>query len=268
MRNTWILVLTYKYPEGLKKCLDSILITTKENIKTKVILNGVNKQDYAFVHKRNDIEEIINIEENIGFFKAYNKAILTIPPEDYFVILNDDVVITDERWLTAMYDSMTNLSIPKNQDPKTFNTKIGIVGYRQIARVPVGETGNAEDQKTDRWILSCALVNPKAIRLCGLFDERYNHWWGDFEFLCRMHNFGYKLSTVDEEYIFHEKQHTYELTDSFNEKNTWPIWDAMCFYEQCGNKYFEWKEAMPFPIQQILIEVKWFLRGRLNKMKK
>ena len=86
MRHTWILVLSYTYPEGLKRTLDSLKLTTNENISTIVILNGVNKNDYKFVFDRDDVKEIINLEENIGFFKAYNKAILTLSPSDHFLL--------------------------------------------------------------------------------------------------------------------------------------------------------------------------------------
>jgi GT2 family glycosyltransferase len=263
MRHTWVLVLSYTYPEGLKRTLDSLKLTTNESISIKVILNGVNKDDYKFVFERDDIEEIINLEENIGFLRAYNKAILTLSTSDHFVILNDDVEIKDGRWLTSMYEKMYNSEVPKNQDPHTWNKQIGIVGFRQEALLPTAE-GKKENQKTNRWVLSCALVNPIAVRMAGLFDERYFCWWGDFEFLCRLHGAGYKVSSVDEEYIYHERQHTFKDMRSYDDSATWQLLDAMAFYEQCYNRHFEWKEAMPFPINQILTEVKWYLRNKLT----
>ncbi len=267
MRNTWVLLLSYTYPEGLKRALDSLKLTTNENISIKVVLNGVNKDDYKFVYERDDIEEIISLEENLGFFKAYNKAILTLPSSDHFVILNDDVEIKDGRWLTSMYDKMYNFKVPKGQDPHTWNNQIGIVGFKQesILLTPEGKT---EKQKTDKWLLSCALVNPIAVRIAGLFDERYFCWFGDFEFLCRLHGAGYKLLSVDEEYICHEMQHTFNDMKSYDDNsNTWQILDAMAFYEQCYNRHFEWKESMSFPINHILTEVKWYLRHKLKYLR-
>lgn len=271
MNHTWILILTYKYPEGLERLLDSLKLTTNENYTIIVILNGVNEEDYKFVFKRKNIE-IIKLEKNLGFFKAYNKAILDIPIEDHFVVLNDDVEILNGRWLTAMYDKMYDQTVPSNQDPHTWSyQKIGIVGYRQEARL-TNNKGQKENQTTDRWILSCALVNPKAIRVAGIFDERYYCWWGDFEFLCRLHGAGYKLLTVHEKYIYHERQHTFKELDDFNSDTTWPFLDALEFYEQCYNRHFEWKEAMPFPIEKILTEAKWYIRRKLiqtrNEVKK
>lgn len=262
MRHTYILVLTYNYPEGVEKTLDSLLLTQDEDITTIVIFNGVNEKDYSSIFKRNDIQ-MIKLEENLGFFKAYNKAILSIPSDAHFVILNDDVIIKDGRWLTAMYDDMYNQVVPEHQDPRTWNLQIGVVGYRQKALLFTAK-GKKENQETDRWVFSCALLNPIAVRMTGLFDERYFGWWGDFEYLCRLHGTGYKVSTVHQQYIFHEKQHTFKTMDAFTDNNKWSLLDAISFYEQCYHRTFEWKETMPFPINQILREVRWFIRKKLE----
>jgi len=255
--NTWILIPTYSYPEGLKETLKS-LRRTPEPIQIKVILNGVDWDSYKWITEVPGIE-ILPLEHNLGYFKAMNRGTLSISAEDYVVHLNDDVIITDERWLSIMYERMTNPTVPSDQDPHTWSKNVGIVGYTQ----PMTQNPKV---KTDRWLFSCCLLKPEAVRRTGLFDERYQWGFGEYDYLCRLHSNGFGIEMIDEPYILHEQRHTYRKVKI--EESAEMLADAWFFHEAHRERGYEWERKMQdYPMDDILAEAKGFVSSHLLRAK-
>lgn len=244
--NTWFLILTFKYPDGLGRLLVSLRETNFPMSMVKVILNGVNMDEYKEVlseFKRDLLDKnILSWPHNMGCYRAYNNGIMSIPPTDYFVLCNDDVVIKDERWMEAFYSEMNEL--------------VGVVGIKQR------HTLGAREIVDNRRIMSCCLLNPVAVRKVGLFDERYNYWWGDIQYWCRIHASGFRIKSIETPYIEHEISHTFDLLHAAREP--WALWDAYCFnsYYQAQNP--EWCENLDLPVRDIATEVKQFLTHKIK----
>jgi GT2 family glycosyltransferase len=217
-------------------------------VRVVVVLNGVlDKDSYQFVY---DLPiEVISIKKNLGYFKAVNLGMEAVPKGQNLVVINDDIEIKDPRWLSEMHHHMTK--------------GVGIVGYRQelnldkyLKRIPQDEPRLL---KTDRYIISCALINHKLIESIGMFDGRYWCYWEDLGFIFRALSKGFKVRAIDKPYIFHEQRHTYDKMELVKDKRN--MADARLFYEYWKGRY-KAIENNNFPVSEIMKQVKSILINR------
>jgi len=120
-------------------------------------------------------------EENQGVTKTWNELILMHSPTDWLCLINDDVIIKEDGWLDALYG--------------TCDEKTGIVGFEQWH--PHGHWCN-------HWVGSCFLINPKALRQVGIFDERFRLHAQDYDMFWRMEAAGWKVKAIQPCLIEHE----------------------------------------------------------------
>jgi len=241
-QKTQLLILTYKYSEGLMRLFKSLRAVNYPSDLITVIMNGVDKDQYK--HAFNFCESwnyrILSWPDNLGFFRAFNNGIMSISPTDYFVLLNDDIEIRSEEWLDYLYGEMNEL--------------VGMVGIKQRMEGP----NNPLD---DRRIMSCCLLNPEAVRKTGLFDERYWEHFGDIEYICRMHSFGYRIKSIETSSIYHEIGQTYKKSSLGILKDAWR------FSQFLTSNVYEWRERLiDYPVQDIRREVDQLLNFELQRL--
>jgi GT2 family glycosyltransferase len=94
-----VVILNYNGKAHLEKFLPGIVQFSRE-AKIIVADNGSTDDSLTFISKNFPAIEIIDIGVNLGFCGGYNYA-LTKVAADYFLLLNNDVEVT-EGWLTPL----------------------------------------------------------------------------------------------------------------------------------------------------------------------
>ncbi|HEX8060655.1 MAG TPA: glycosyltransferase family 2 protein [Cyclobacteriaceae bacterium] len=94
-------ILNYNGKAHLEKFLPGVIQFSPE-AKIVVADNGSTDDSIAFISKNFPGVEIIGIGKNLGFCGGYNYALKKVVA-DYFVLLNNDVEVTD-GWLKPMRD--------------------------------------------------------------------------------------------------------------------------------------------------------------------
>jgi GT2 family glycosyltransferase len=245
-RETWLLILTYKYPQGLARLLKSLEETNYPMNRIKLILNGIDIDAYKEVLSiyETKLNWILEWPHNLGFYRAFNNGLLTIPSNEYVILCNDDVVINNSSWIDELFAEMNEL--------------IGVVGIKQKHTYPSGI-----ENIDSRRIMACCLLNPTAVRKVGLFDERYFGYYGDIQYLCQMHAAGFKTQSILTDSIFHEIMKTFE--QMHKEGSGWVLNDAWWFYQYLNSSNYEWRERfLDFPMNELKIELSNFIRHKLG----
>lgn len=243
---TWFLILSHDYPKGLELVLSSIESTGYSLDYTKIILDNVDEEKYVDVLSKykDKVDWVFSWPNELGYYRSYNNAIMSIPATDYFVTINDDIEFLGKGWLEYLHSYMNEL--------------VGMVGLEQDY---ITESGI---KKTDRMrISSCCLMNPEAVRKTGLYDEKYWMCYGDIEYILRMHSRGYKIVGVKTDLISHERSHTLKPIEIIQKRNF--ITDAWNFYQQLSVIDYEWnRRFLNFSIQSIKESIKDLIKWRLD----
>jgi len=245
-QSTWFLILSHAYPDGLERTLESIESTGYSLDHTKIILDNVDEEVYSklIIKYREKVSWIFSWPNELGYYRSFNNAIMSIPATDYFVTINDDVEFQGKGWLEYLHSHMNEL--------------VGMVGIEQEYIDELGIT------KTDKVRLSsCCLMNPDAVRKTGLYDERYWMCWGDIEYMLRMHSYGFKIVGIKTDLIYHEKGQTLNPIDIIQKRNF--LTDAWNFYQQLSVIDYEWNSRfLNFSIQTIKESIKDLIKWRVQ----
>lgn len=175
-----IIIPTYNHCDDfLKPCIESILNQTPDmtNIKIIVVANGCkdNTKEYLDSIKGKDIDYLW-FDNGIGYTKATNEGIKYIYNEtDYFLLLNNDTMMTDTNWLKMLLDKFNN------------DNKMGIVGGMTL---PDSYTG----LNIDFVLFYCALIKKEVFEKIGLLDEIFNPgFMEDVDFNIKAISNGFKI---------------------------------------------------------------------------
>ena len=136
-----VMVLNYNGKEHLAECLTSLLNLDYQNKSIYIIDNNSTDDSLSYVRTQFPKVIIFAINENLGFAKAYNKAIEAIP-SDFVAIVNNDTVL-DKNWLKSLMPEF-------NKDKKLFACEGKILLYSQRTVInhaggKVGIGGNGWD---------------------------------------------------------------------------------------------------------------------------
>lgn len=104
-----ISILTYSAVEHSKRCIASVISNSNmDNVRLILTANG-NKEalnHFNLVKEKYPSTIVVWNEVNEGFIKPNNHA-LTLCEEEFFILLNDDVVIAQKDWLEVLAKPFT-----------------------------------------------------------------------------------------------------------------------------------------------------------------
>jgi len=113
-----IFILNYNGLNWLKKTLTNI-VKYSPNVHIIIIDNNSNDGSITYVKEKFSELEIIRYKKNYGFSKGYNKALLTEKRFQYFLIINNDLIVT-HNWINPMLELIKKNNIGIVQ-PKIMN---------------------------------------------------------------------------------------------------------------------------------------------------
>lgn len=221
-----IIVTSYKNPELLKVCIDSI----RRNIAIadyEIIVSDVSTEEDTALMMQEDYADVVFLasKENIGFAGAVNRG-LKISKGDYILILNGDIVVKKDA-IEKLLEHIKNnprvgivgpqlLNFNETFQPSTFRfyTPLTII-YR---RTFLGKFSFAKkhldnflmkdfDHRSNRevdWIMGSSLTTSrKAVEKVGLMDDSFQMYFEDTDWCRRFWENGYSVVYIPEAKMYH-----------------------------------------------------------------
>ncbi|HEY0434670.1 MAG TPA: glycosyltransferase family 2 protein [Chitinophagaceae bacterium] len=101
-----IVILNWNGRHFLEQFLPSVVATTYRNLEIVVIDNGSSDDSVVFLGENFPGIRLVQLTENLGFAKGYNKGLASVDAE-YFLLLNSDVRV-EAGWIEPMVIMLQN----------------------------------------------------------------------------------------------------------------------------------------------------------------
>jgi GT2 family glycosyltransferase len=213
---TCIVVVNWNGKEILQKCLSSLFDNTASSeYKVVVVDNASSDGSVEMLQEKFPQIKLIKNTQNTGFSKANNQGIRFALKNGakHILLLNNDVEITNARWLEVLSDVLE--SAPK----------IGIVGCKLLypdgtiqhaggvikLRVPYHRGEGAKDadqydkvESVDYVSGAALLIKSDVIRRIGLLDEGFTPlYYEDTDWCVRARLYGYEVAYTPNPMLIH-----------------------------------------------------------------
>ena len=266
----------------MEDCLCSFL-DQDLHIQYEVIIvdNASNDGSLEMVRKRFPFVQIIENDQNVGFARANNQAIVKAKGE-YILLLNPDTLITDgtifKRWTYFMDQhqdtgaSGCTLVFPDGSH------QVGDAGFKPglittlnfvffLSRVfPyhckglfISPTHILKEREVD-WVCGADfLVRRSILPTTGLLDETVFMYAEDVEWGCRIRSFGYKIYYLPKLEIIH-----FQGASSTNVNNGEGL--SFLWLTNLHRLFKVYNRNQPVAIYELLLSMGFLLRGILYCM--
>jgi GT2 family glycosyltransferase len=216
-----VIVVNWNTKALLLQCLESVFERTKE-IEREVLVvdNGSSDGSGPAARERFPQIKLIENEENVGFAKANNQAILR-SKGDYLLLLNPDTRINEgaiERLLFFMKAhpdaglagaQLLNPDGTKQNSIANFPSLATELLNKSLLRrlfpekFPGKERAYAEPIEVDSVIGACMMVRKEAVEAVGSLDEGYFLFLEETDWCYRLKKAGWKIYHVPQAEIYH-----------------------------------------------------------------
>ena len=219
-KNTGIFILNYNGLNWLKKTLGGII---KYSSNTNIVIIDNNSYDGSieFIKLRFPQIELRVNSENIGFSKAYNKVLLNERRFDYFVLLNNDVLVTKD-WLQGLRELTKHEDIgiiqPKIKNFSLNNKNNSDIGYSFSNFFDyAGAAGGFIDKIGIPFCRGRILQHIE--KDTGQYDQNIEIFWASGACFLIKSKLFHKLNGFDEDlFMHHEEIDLCWRAQEFNEK--------------------------------------------------
>ena len=215
-----IAILNFNNSEFLQSYLPVLSEYTKSNAKTHVIDNYSSDDSREIIKDWFPEVNLIELTKNYGFAEGYNRGI-RILEEEYIVLLNSDVLVTD-NWLepllaTLKADPSIGSVMPKIlslEDQDEFEYAGASGGYIDSLGYPYcrgrvfnhleKDTGQYDDKQEVFWTSGAAMVMKRQTFLdLGGFDNSFFAHQEEIDLCWRMKRAGLKAVVVPSSTVYH-----------------------------------------------------------------
>jgi GT2 family glycosyltransferase len=105
MRGAALIVLAWNQWPLTQRCLDSLLASARPEAEVIVVDNGSTDETPTALAAYATRVRIVTLPENLGFVRGMNAGIAAARPDDDVVLLNNDLVFTQDDWLGRLRDA-------------------------------------------------------------------------------------------------------------------------------------------------------------------
>ena len=193
----------YKGKSILFRCLKSLELTSYKNYK--VIITDAHSTDKSreLTSKFNGAK-FVDIGYRANFSEGNNFAIRYAKKKynpDYYLLLNNDIIITDRYWLKKLVDSAKRYKagmvgcqlLYPNGNIQHAGMLMGYYGGRNRGRGEkyIGQYDKIEEVPGVTFAL--VLISKKVIERVGFLDENFNMGFEDVDYCIRARQNGFKI---------------------------------------------------------------------------
>jgi len=212
-----VIIVNWNGKRFLGDCLSALEKQSYPNYDVTMVDNGSTDGSLDFTHHHFPQVQILSLNENAGFSKANNRAIIGALSDgaQYIALLNNDTK-ADEKWLEHLVrimesekdigicaSKMMRMAAPHVIDSTGHIFKWGRIFERGHGEVDAGQY----DDRLD-IIGACAgacLYRKEMLEDIGLFDERYGSYYEDAELSWRAYNRGWRARYVPDSMVLHHR---------------------------------------------------------------
>ena len=215
--NIKILILNWNGEKYLQQCLQSVLSINYVNYSIVVIDNNSNDGSKQMVKNKFPLVEYIELDNNYGYSKGYNKYFSKLDNNlnEYILLLNNDVIV-DSNILNHFNDARNKYGnnhiyggkILYKDKPKLIwyaggkvNAKLGYIAHKGIRKIDSNEFSN--DKITDYVTGCCLFTSLKTIKDLKGFDERFNMYGEDVDFCLRAKKIDLNCYYYPKAFLYH-----------------------------------------------------------------
>ncbi|MHB8134988.1 MAG: glycosyltransferase family 2 protein [Anaerolineaceae bacterium] len=212
-----IIIIWNNYPDT-KDCITSLTNINYSNYQIILVDNG--STDNSGIKVKEEFSDVIVVRnnENLGYTGGCNTGLIYACCEldtDYCLILNNDTVIKDEKFLDSLVtsaESQESIGIvaPLVYDyssPQTIQSagvRINLYTGRARLITKIGQKPIWTDA-----VHGCAfLIKRKVVDEVGGLDDQFYLYWEETDFCIRVKQAGYKIQINPDTYIFHKSGKT------------------------------------------------------------
>jgi len=219
MSSISVVILNYNGKEYLEKFLPGI-IQYSGDAKIVVADNGSKDDSISFVAKNFPTVRILDNQKNLGFCGGYNHALSKVD-SDYFVLLNNDVEVT-ENWLVPLKNLLDSNPKVAAVQPKILSYRhkdtfeyagagggfIDVLGYPfcrgRIFDTVEKDIGQYNDIVPVFWATgACLVVRASLYRDVGGLDEDFFAHMEEIDLCWRLKRRGYEVYYCGLSTVFH-----------------------------------------------------------------
>lgn len=215
-----VVILNWNGRHMLEQFLPSVTRHTTGDAEVIIADNGSTDDSLTFLKSHYPQLRLIAMDRNYGFAEGYNRALAQIDA-DYYVLLNDDVEVTEGWWqkVVAAMDGDTSIGIAQPKllmysQRDTFEYAGGSGGYIDKLGYPFcrgrifstleKDQGQYDDTREIFWASGAAMFIKSAVwkELGGLDGDFFAHM-EEIDCCWRAKNRGYKVIIVPEAVVYH-----------------------------------------------------------------
>ncbi len=208
-----VLILNFNGEKYIRQCLKSVCASDYPNFRVLVVDNHSSDNSLRIIEDYFPDVEILRMNSNVGFAKAYNYVIRRVE-EEFFVLLNNDVEVNKSgmRELVKYAEPSDVAATPSKMlyldDERIVNSAGGCcdiygVGWSR-------GNGKPDDGRFDRvqevfyGVGGATLIKKSAWEDVGPFDGRYFMYAEDLDWCWRAIMRGYKILYVPTSIVYHK----------------------------------------------------------------
>ncbi|HET9032965.1 MAG TPA: glycosyltransferase [Dokdonella sp.] len=105
MRGAALIILAWNQWELTRRCLHGLLAQTLDEAEIIVVDNGSEDDTPTALQAYADRVRLVRLPENLGFVRGMNAGIAAARPDDDVVLLNNDLIFTQDDWLARLRDA-------------------------------------------------------------------------------------------------------------------------------------------------------------------
>jgi hypothetical protein len=216
-----IIILNWNGLEDTTECLESLKKITYPNYEVIVVDNGSKGNDAQVLKERFDSYiHLIQNDRNYGYTRGNNIGIryaLYNSQPDYFLILNNDVVVSPD-FLTEMVEvaegddsigivgpKVYYYDFPNIIDSAGMKTNVWLGYFGSIGNKHLDAGQYDTQQEVDSISGCCLLVKKEVIHQVGMFDESFFSYWDEVDYCFRAKRAGFRIIYVPQAIAWHKK---------------------------------------------------------------
>lgn len=215
-----VVILNWNTRSFLEKFLPSVLQFSEDHASVVVVDNASTDDSVHFLQSTFPEVNVIRNSRNDGFAGGYNAGLASVKA-DYFLLLNSDVLVT-ENWLPPLMNLMeANPDIAACQpkilsfhNPQAFEYAGAGGGYIDKYGYPFcrGRIFNSieidhhqYDDACDVFWASgaCMMVRASVFHTLGGFDENFFAHMEEIDLCWRMRSAGFRVAATGKSHVFH-----------------------------------------------------------------